>query len=108
MRPSSSYAFGKALHMADLLAPAIIQGQELSNYQAYSWTLRTMDKVFLSVLKHQPEIGPDLFRAMGSRITGSRFARFMVGQPTASDLRYMIGAMPKLPFLAAVARGGFL
>ena len=61
--------------------------------------LTAMDSIFNGVLLSRPDLAVSLYMRMASALNGDQFARFMLGQATASDWLRVIAAMPKLPFL---------
>jgi lycopene beta-cyclase len=63
--------------------------------------LRALDVVFLRVLAAQPERFPAYFRAIGERVPGDAFARFMGDASTPADEVRVIAALPKAPFARA-------
>lgn len=94
IRPSSGYAFGFIQkQIFDISA-----NRTLDAKPPHSPVDIWMDRVFLDVLHRYQPLGPNLFMAMASRLTGSEFARFMSGQAKFTTLLKIILAMPKMTF----------
>jgi lycopene beta-cyclase len=58
-----------------------------------------MDQVFLKVLRRYPALAPELFLRMFEKVPSARLLRFLSDSPTLLDSLYLIGALPKIPFL---------
>ena len=63
-----------------------------------------MDSVFLTVLKHWPEHGPNMFLRMGKALTGDQFVKFLSGDAGLWIRLKVIFAMPKWPFIKALSK----
>ena len=109
LRASSGYAFSQIqrqifqmfnqqhIEAVDLGA---ISGAKPGCDRFESW----MDRVFLRVLRRNPEIAPELFLKMAAAVDGDTFARFMRGY---GDWRGRLSLMRNLPtglFLGSVFR----
>ncbi len=99
IRPSSGYAFSfihKQIHYAVSRAVAdkpLVVGVPHSAFELW------MDRIFLSVLRHRPELAPDIFTAMAAALDGDEFACFLSGEAGVKTWIKVIMAMPKIPFL---------
>ncbi len=105
VRPSSGYAFIRTQQQVAALADRIVAG----NPSAAPVGRRhdaLLDRVFLNVLQDDPEGFSPNFLMLGRRLSGDRFARFMMDMATPLDLFCMIAALPKPPFLRGAARVG--
>ena len=69
--------------------------------------LRSMDHLFLSVLRARPELAPDLFLSLFEKTESERMIRFLSDQGTAADYLNVISALPVVPFLQELP-GAFL
>ena len=104
IRPSSGYAFTfiqKQINRALTRAKA---GKPLSFDPPHRMLDLWMDRIFLSVLRHQPLIAPKVFGAMARRLDGDEFATFLSGEATMRLRLKVILAMPIWPFLLALLR----
>jgi len=63
--------------------------------------------LFLHVLRSSPQKAPQLFSKMAGRLSGDEMARFMSGRADNRLRLKVVMAMPKLPFLMALMRGGW-
>ncbi|MEL6172911.1 MAG: hypothetical protein AAFR02_13015, partial [Pseudomonadota bacterium] len=61
------------------------------------------DKIFLKALSRRPIDAGDWFVRIADRLTGDDFARFMSRSPDAKLWLRVVGALPKTPFLVALA-----
>ena len=61
-----------------------------------------MDGLFLRVIRHHPELAPQIFTAMADRLTGDEFALFLSGEAGARLWTKLVLAMPKWPFICAL------
>jgi lycopene beta-cyclase len=61
-----------------------------------------MDEVFITVLKHRPEVAPELFLRMAIALDGDEFALFLSGEARWSLRLKVVMAMPKFIFIKAV------
>ena len=63
-----------------------------------------MDRIFLSVLRHQPQYAPQIFSAFAKSLTGDEFAKFLSGEASLKMRLKVIFAMPIWPFVIALVR----
>lgn len=104
IRPSSGYAFGfiqKQIHHALARVKA---GKPLAFDAPHRTVDLWMDRIFLSVLRNQPQLAPRLFSVMATRLNGDEFAMFLSGEATMMLRLKVILAMPIWPFLRALFR----
>ena len=105
VRPSSGYAFVRTQLQVAALAAGVAAGRPKPvpvgrPLDAY------LDRVFLEVLQADPEAFSHNLMTLGRRLSGDRFARFMMDAATPLDLLSMIAALPKPPFVRGAARVG--
>jgi lycopene beta-cyclase len=105
VRPSSGYAFVRTQLQVAALAAGVAAGRPAPvpvgrPLDAY------LDRVFLEVLQEDPAVFSRNLMLLGRRLSGDRFARFMMDAATPLDLLGMIAALPKPPFLRGAARVG--
>ena len=63
-----------------------------------------MDSILLTVLKHWPEHGPNIFLRMGKALSGEQFVNFLSGDASWWLRLRVIFAMPKWPFIKALTK----
>ena len=104
IRPSSGYAFS---FIQKQIAPGIARvsaGNALGFVTPHRPIDLWMDRIFLSVLRHQPQHAPQIFTALAARLTGDEFALFLSGEATMALRAKVVSAMPPWPFLQALLR----
>ena len=99
IRPSSGYAFSFIQKQIDHAVSNAVAGKPLAVGVPHSAFELWMDRIFLAVLRRQPELAPDIFTAMAAALTGDEFARFLSGEAGVKTWAKVIMAMPKIPFL---------
>lgn len=104
IRPSSGYAFGFILKQIHHALARVKAGKPLVFITPHRMIDLWMDRIFLSVLRYQPQIAPKIFSAMASRLSGDEFAMFLSGEATMGLRLKVILAMPIWPFLRALFR----
>lgn len=103
VKPSSGYAFLATQRMADRLVADLAASRPIRPVRPRSAVARWMDEVFLTALRHQPEVAPRLFASLFAGCRPEPLVRFLNDLGSASDTARVIAAMPKLPMLAAFA-----
>lgn len=98
-RPSSGYAFQRIQRWAVVCAEAILAGKPAVAQGQDSLLSRSMDSLFLRVLRESPEQGPAIFMRMFSSMKVARIVRFMNDQATLLDRLVLIKSMPLATFL---------
>ena len=63
-----------------------------------------MDGIFLRVIRHHPELAPQIFTSMADRLTGDEFALFLSGEAGPRLWTKLVLAMPILPFICALSK----
>ena len=104
IRPASGYAF---LFIQRQINSAIMRYKNDKNIQFKNPHKRLdlwMDSVLLTVLRHWPEQGPNLFVRMGKALTGDQFVKFMTGDAGWWIKMKVILSMPKIPFIKALTK----
>ena len=102
IRPSSGYAFGFIQKQIDGLIKKLKEGQIPQDLSPHAPLDLWMDRIILTVIRHNPTLAPRLFHAMAKALTGDEMARFMSGYADHALRLKVIMAMPKWPFLKAV------
>ena len=104
IRPSSGYAFAFIQKQIDQALIRVKAGKPLAFDMPHRMLDLWMDRVFLSVLRQQPQLAPRIFSAMATRLNGDEFALFLSGEATVGLRLKVILAMPIWPFLCALFR----
>ena len=102
IRPSSGYAFTFIQRQIDEAVSTYQQSGELRFVSPHQRIDLWMDKVFLTVLRHRPDLAPQLFSQVASALSGDEMALFMSGLANHKIRLKIIMAMPKWPFLRAM------
>ena len=79
-------------------------GKELTFSNPHKRLDLWMDSVLLTVLRHWPEYGPNLFSSMAKTLTGDQFVKFLSGDAGWWIRLKVIFAMPKWPFIKALTK----
>ena len=103
-RPSTGYAFQRIQEWAVLCAEELKNKRLPISHVSDPWLIRTMDKIFISVLRSRPELAPQLFYALFSRVSTPRVIRFLSGRPLLLDCLKIVLAFPTLVFLAELPK----
>jgi lycopene beta-cyclase len=98
-RPATGYAFQRIQRWA-LECKQSLQTNGLPvGHQPDSFVIRQMDAIFLSVLRNRPELGPELFMRLFSKVSSERLIRFLSDQGKVSDYLAVILALPSGLFI---------
>jgi lycopene beta-cyclase len=65
-----------------------------------------MDAIFLNVLRNQPELGPELFMRLFSKVSSEKLIRFLSDQGKVSDYLAVILALPSWVFIKSAYQLG--
>jgi lycopene beta-cyclase len=107
-RPSSGYAFLRIQRQARYLARRIAVGHEIDPEQMRRVLgpskYGLFDSIFLQTLVDRPDLAPRIFSRMFSRAKPCSVVRFLGEKSTPIDDLRIVGALPKLPFIAAALR----
>lgn len=104
IRPSSGYAFSFIQKQIATGIARVSAGNALGFVTPHRPIDLWMDRIFLSVLRHQPQHAPQIFTALAARLTGDEFALFLSGEATMALRAKVVSAMPPWPFLQALLR----
>jgi lycopene beta-cyclase len=100
-RPSTGYAFQRIQQWSGECAHALLSHGQPVGHQRDPWALRSMDQIFLDVLRANPSRGAALFFSLFSRTDAARVIRFLSGHAGVVDSLAVVAAMPVLPFASA-------
>lgn len=103
-RPASGYAFQRIQSWATACAARLVQRRAPLGHTADPFLLRTMDQLFLSLLRTRPDLAPALFVRLFERADAARIIRFLSDQGTLGDCLRVIAALPAGPFLMQLVR----
>ena len=103
-RPSTGYAFARIQRWAAACAAALADGKAPTGHAPDGWALRTMDRLFLNVLRAQPALAPGFFMALFERVSSQRLIRFLSDQGTLADYAAVVAALPAAPFLRSLLK----
>ena len=98
-RPSTGYAFQRIQRWASECADAVVKTGQPLPHRPDPLPLRVMDRIFLDVLRADPERGGAIFFSLFSGADPARVIRFLSGQAGVVDSLAVVAAMPVLPFL---------
>ncbi len=108
LRPSTGYGFLAIQRQVEALATAI--GKDGLNPAALRGVISTrpawlsaMDRVWLRVLRHHPDLGPLLSALIFDKAETSRAIRFLADTGSLVDAAAIVMALPKAPFLMTAA-----
>lgn len=107
VRAASGFAFQRIQRWAEDCAAALAAGLPPKAHPPDPWLLRSMDRLFLRVLRAQPTLAPKLFMKLFAMKNSNRIIRFMSDRPTLVDYAAIVSALPAGPFLREITRGYF-
>jgi lycopene beta-cyclase len=103
-RPSSGYAFQRIWKWSQECAIVLAKGRPPISHPQDPPIIRTMDALFLHVLYSRPELAPDLFFSLFSKVDPVRVARFMSDRASLADCLTIMASLPPVPFLSELAK----
>ena len=103
-RASSGYAFQRIQKWATVCARQIIASVPMETHQADPAFIRAMDRLFLSLLRHQPNSAPALFLPIFDRCDPGALVRFLSDEASLGDALAVVRSLPALPFLRQIGR----
>jgi lycopene beta-cyclase len=98
-RPATGYAFQRIQRWADACKDSLQKTGLPVGHQQDSFAISQMDAIFLNVLRHHPELGPELFMRLFSKVSSEKLIRFLSDQGRVSDYLAVILALPSGVFL---------
>ena len=102
-RPSTGYAFLRVQRHCRALA-AEVAGSAGEPARVHPWRYGPLDRVFLRLLREQPERCPEIYARMFAGVPPEPLVRFLTETSRYLDDARLVGALPKLPFLRLAAR----
>lgn len=103
-RPATGYAFQRVQRWADASAGALQRGEVPGGHVADPLLTRAMDRLFIEVMRTQPERGPELFTRLFGRTDISRIVRFLSDRATLADRIAIAASLPTGLFLRQLLR----
>jgi lycopene beta-cyclase len=104
VRAASGFAFQRIQRWAEDCAAALTAGLPPKAHAPDPWLLRSMDRLFLRVLRAKPEAAPELFLRFFMIRNSGHIIRFLNDRPTWVDYAAILWALPAGPFLREIAR----
>ncbi|MDH4390934.1 MAG: FAD-dependent oxidoreductase [Aquabacterium sp.] len=98
-RPATGYAFQRIQRWADGCSAALRSGQDPVGHAPDPLLTRLMDRLFLDVLRHHPERGPELFTDLFARTATPRIVRFLSDRSSFLDRVAVAASLPTGLFL---------
>ena len=103
-RPATGYAFQRIQRWADDCSAALRHGCDPAGHAPDPLLTRFMDRLFLDVLRRNPERGPELFLRLFGRVPTARIVRFLSDHGTLWDRAAVAAALPTGLFLGQLLR----
>ena len=98
-RPATGYAFQRIQRWAFACQQSLHANGLPTGHQSDSVVIRQMDAIFLHVLRNRPELGPELFMRLFSKVNSAKLIRFLSDQGRVSDYLAVILALPSWLFI---------
>lgn len=98
-RPSSGFAFQRIQKWAMLCCAAVVSGHSPTGHQTDQPLIHMMDKLFLHVLREQPQAAPALFLSLFEHANSASVIRFLSGNSSFWDCVQIMKALPAKHFL---------
>jgi lycopene beta-cyclase len=98
-RPATGYAFQRIQRWAHACKQSLHTNGLPIGHQPDSFVIRQMDAIFLNVLRNRPELGPELFTRLFSKVSSEKLIRFLSDQGRVSDYLAVILALPSGLFI---------
>lgn len=98
-RPATGYAFQRIQGWADSCSEALRRGERVFGQAPDPLLTRLMDRLFLEVLRHHPERGPELFTRLFGRVATPRVVRFLSDRARFLDRLAVVASLPPGLFL---------
>ena len=97
-RPASGYAFSRIALWANQIETKSEFSYEMINHKE-NYLTNWLDKIFLSVLRSNPQEAPEIFRIFFTKVPISSVIRFLSDQSRLIDYLVIILKLPKLVML---------
>ena len=104
LRSSSGYGFLRIQHWAEQCAYSIKYNPS-ANYCYRDFFQEKMDRLFLKVVRNNPQLGLYNFIQLSANLSPDMFASFMSDSSTYYQWLQVIRALPKWPFIKELVHG---
>lgn len=101
-RPSSGYAFARIQRWAASCALSLASGKGPKGHAPDGVIQRSMDALFLKLVRARPDLAPDLFVALFSAADTQSVIRFLSDRATPQDYLRVVGSLLPGPLLKAM------
>lgn len=101
-RPSSGYAFARIQRWAASCALSLASGQGPRGHAPDGLIQRTMDALFLKLVRARPDLAPDLFVALFAATDTQSVIRFLSDRATSKDYLRVVASLLPGPLLKAL------
>lgn len=98
-RASTGYAFQRIQRWAQTCAAQLIANAPMQPHAADSLLIRSMDRLFLSLLRHRPDTASTFFLSMFRHADRDVLIRFLSDRTSLRDALGIVASLPALPFL---------
>jgi lycopene beta-cyclase len=98
-RPATGYAFQRIQRWAAACTQSLQTAGLPVGHPQDSFVIRQMDTIFLKVLRDHPELGPELFMRLFSKVRSQKLIRFLSDRGSMSDYIAVILALPSWLFI---------
>ena len=99
IRPATGYAFLRIQRWAHACATELLRGHMPRARAQSAWMARTMDALFLDILRRYPQRGAGLFQALAQQVPPAVLVRFLSDEACWLDYLQVIRALPAKLFL---------
>jgi len=107
-RPSTGYAFQRIQRWAHECALSVSQHGLPVAHRPDPVALRAMDRLFLDVLRANPQRGGEIFFSLFSHAQTASVIRFLSGSARVDDALAVVAGMPFKPFIRAALTPRFM
>ena len=101
-RASTGYAFQRIQRWAQSCAAQLVAGTPLQAHEPDPLLTRSMDRLFLSLLRRCPDTASTLFLSMFRRADPGGLMRFLTDRASLRDTFGIISSLPALPFIRQI------
>ena len=104
VRAASGYAFRRIQKWSSICARSIARGRGPIPHRLDKKLLQAMDRLFLQVIRDDPEFAAEAFMKLAQNVPADRLVRFLSDKGSPADLVSVISGLPSLPFLKGLAK----
>ena len=107
-RPATGYAFQRIQKWAVQCANSLSNSGLPITHAKDSFLLKKMDDIFLNVISNNPELGPELFLDLFTKVDGRKLVRFLSDRGHLLDYLAIVKALPATPFLKDIFKFSYI